>query len=51
MMGECMTLVTSDSPYVLHQLTKKAVSLQEHTCDILIKIRLRDYSTIQLSIP
>lgn len=50
-MGECVLLVTSDSPHVLHQVTKKAVSLQEHACDILMKMLLRDYSTIQLSIP
>lgn len=51
MMGECVTLVTSDSRYVLHQVTKKAVSLQEHTSDILMKIQLGDYSTAHLPAP
>lgn len=38
MMGECVTLLTSDSPCVLHQVTKKAVSLQEHASAILLNI-------------
>ncbi len=51
MMGECVTLLTSDSPCVLHQVTKKAFSLQEHAAAILMNIRLGHYSTIQLPIP
>lgn len=51
MMGERVTLLTSDSRYMLHQVTKKAVSLQEHASDVLVKIQLGDYSTIQLPAP
>lgn len=45
MMGECVALQTSDSPYVLHQVTKKALSLQEHASAILMKIQF--HSTTQ----
>lgn len=32
MMGECVALQTSDSPYVLHQVTKKALSTGARLC-------------------
>ena len=51
MMGECVTLLPSDSPHVLHQVTKNVVFLQEHASAVLMKIRLGDYSSVQLPIP
>lgn len=51
MMGECVTLLTIDASCVLHQVTKRAVSLQQHASAILMNIRLGHYSTIQLATP
>ncbi len=51
-MGECVTLLTRNSTYVLRQVNiKKAVSSQQHASAVLMRTQFGDYSTIQLTIP